>query len=95
MNWYKTAKAHEDLSLEELNEIVKPKWINIDSSFIDQVAYSEAARIFEVKLKNGQVYTYKGIPRKVWKDFMKSESKGKFFNAIIKQRYDLAEDKIQ
>ena len=85
MNWYKKAQT-DDISDEELDEIVRPRWVPVDSSFIDEAAYSEEARILEVKIK-GQVYMHDNVPKSVWDAFMASDSKGTFYNQVIKKRY--------
>ena len=73
MNWYKTAK--ED------------RWERVDSSFIISVLYRKGLQTLSVRLKGGDVYVFKDVLRDVYKDFIKSESKGKFFNSVIKNKY--------
>lgn len=34
-----------------------------------------------------KVYTYQNVPAKVWNGFQKAESKGKFFHANIRPKY--------
>jgi hypothetical protein len=82
------------LSQSEIDDIDKfimetnlDKWISVDSSFISYVAYFAPLSIFEVKLKDGNKYSFKGVPKKVFQAFMRSPSKGKFFNRVIRQRY--------
>jgi len=82
------------LSQSEIDEIDKfiaetklDKWIPVDSSFISHVAYFAPLSIFEVKLKDGNEYSFKGVPKKVFQAFVKSSSKGEFFNRVIRQRY--------
>jgi hypothetical protein len=72
---------------EELEEFSREKWIPIhDSSFIDAIAYYEPLRKLEVKI-HGKEYIHDDVPKRVFKNFMKAESKGKFYNDVIKGRY--------
>jgi len=73
MSWYKTAK--ED------------RWNRVDSSFINSVLYDKGLQTLSIRLKGGEVYAFKDVSRDVYKDFIKSQSKGKFFNDIVKKKY--------
>ena len=84
MNWYKKAKS--DLTEEEREDFARSKWTPVESSFITDIAYYEPLGMLEVKLKNGQEYSYPGIPKKVFKDLMRAKSKGEFFNRVIKKQ---------
>ena len=103
MNWYrKAAKEYEKLKdgeyyfpdskipKEEIDMSgfnTESKWIPVESSFIEAVAYYRPLKMFEVKLKNGSEYSYSGVPEIVYKNFMRAKSKGEFFNRAIKKRY--------
>ena len=79
-----------EISDEDFNAITKDKWIPIhDSSFIGAIAYYEPLGILEVKI-GGTVYIHEGVPKRVFDKLMKAESKGKFYNDIIKKRYGKA-----
>lgn len=82
INWYKIAKEEED----DLSW-VEDKWKPVKSSWITDVAYYEPMGFFEVRLKNGQEYTFKDVPKKIYQDFMDAKSKGEFFNRIIRDKY--------
>lgn len=91
MNWYKIAKKE---IFEIFNETPeedqfggKDKWTSVDSSFITDAAYYEPLGMFEIKMKNGKEYSFAGVPKKIYEDFMASSSKGSFFNRVIKERY--------
>ncbi len=64
------------------------KTIN-NSSAISKVEYTQ---ILEVKFRSGKSYTYTGVPEKVYRDFMGSTSKGKFFQDYIRDRYSYTEE---
>jgi hypothetical protein len=44
----------------------------------------------EVEFRSGAVYRYFAVPRRVFEEFLAAESKGSFFNRIIKPRYPVA-----
>jgi len=85
MNWYKKAKS--GLSDEDFAEITKSKWIDVDSSFIDKIAYYEPLEILDILLKSGKEYSFKNVPKKIFDAFRRSGSKGQYFNKVIKKRY--------
>jgi len=90
MSWYEKVKqslSDKEIDDKTLKEWDAGKWIPVQSSFISDVAYYEASSILEVKLKNGQEYKFLGVPKKVFKNFLKSKSKGEFFNRVIKKNY--------
>jgi len=88
MNWYKTAKEKTaELSEKELEEFTKPKWIPVESSWIAALAYYKPLGMLEVKLKNGTIYGFGGVPQDVFRRFMRSKSKGQFFNRVIRPTY--------
>lgn len=82
MNWYRKSRVVEEIDGVD----VSSKWIPVDSSFIDAFAYYEPLQRLEVKMKNRE-YIHNGVPVKVFKEFMASNSKGKFYNEVIKKNY--------
>jgi hypothetical protein len=42
-----------------------------------------------VKFRAGHMDVYSGVPEKVFKDFMKAPSKGKFFASFIEGQYPM------
>ena len=84
MTWYKKAKQ---LSQEDFDEIVKDRWIPVESSFIEAATYYEPLNILEIKMKNGREYQFNNVPPNIFEAFMKSNSKGRFFNEVIKEKY--------
>ena len=88
MNWYRKARAlSEEDEKELIEELDKPKWIPVESSFISGAAYFEPLSLLEVKFKNGKEYIFDGVPKKVFEDFISAKSKGEFFNRVIKKNY--------
>ena len=66
----------------------------VDSSLIKSVDYNAKSKKLAVELlnlpKKKAVYTFAGVPESVYKKFLKSASKGQFFNTKIKNVYKIA-----
>ena len=58
--------------------------IQINSSVIKSIAY-EADSMF-VLFQDGSLYSYEA-PVQVFKDWLKSESKGRFFNMEVRNKF--------
>lgn len=84
LNWY-NAQQSSDIDTELINELGKDKWTKVDSSFIDALAYHRFAEVLEVRLNNGQVYTFMEISQVTYDEFLNSPSKGRFFQNILKR----------
>ena len=60
----------------------------VESSNIARIGWdAESGLRIEFK-PSGAAYTYPGVSFDVWNDFQESESKGKFFAANIKGKYE-------
>lgn len=56
----------------------------VESSQIKSVGYNATLRVLEVEFKGGSIYQYYNVDAPIHADFMKAESKGKYFGAVIK-----------
>ena len=61
--------------------------IDVASTAIERIEYDELSRDLVVTFTSGRTYTYYGVPRDVYLNFIDAPSKGQFFNAYIKDRY--------
>ena len=61
--------------------------IQIHSGAISEVEYHNKKEEFEVHFRDGTMTTYKKVPKNVYANFLKAESKGKFFNYNIRGVY--------
>ena len=57
----------------------------VESSSIFKVGYRR--RLMQVQFNTGRTYEFRKVPRAVYDQFMKSPSKGEFFNREIKGTY--------
>lgn len=58
--------------------------MRVRSSLIASVAYHAALCFLDLALTNGYRYRYFAVPHHVYKGLLKAPSKGRFFNANIK-----------
>jgi len=61
--------------------------IKVDSSNIRTLDYDSKSRRLIVGFKPSGEYSYFGVPEKVFKAFVESESKGSFFHKVIRNNY--------
>jgi hypothetical protein len=60
---------------------------SVKSSVIRTVGYDVEKRRLEVTFHSGRVYEYDKVPPHVVRDFLTSESLGKYFNEVIRPRF--------
>jgi hypothetical protein len=58
------------------------------SMAVEHLSYDEVAQELHVAFVGGGAYTYYEVPKQVYTAFRAAFSKGQFFNAWIKDRYD-------
>lgn len=61
--------------------------IPVTSTNICSVGYDTDNQLFEVEFNSGAVYQYTNVPLGEYEGLLNSDSKGKYFNANIKNRY--------
>ena len=59
--------------------------MKVQSSTISEINYD--GKLLTVIFNNGREYAYEGVPAKIYEDFSKAESKGKYFHENINYRY--------
>lgn len=57
------------------------------SSSLASAGYDPDMRTLEVEFNNGSVYRYYDVPAGVYGRLMRAQSKGRFLNAHIRDRY--------
>ena len=60
--------------------------MKVQSSMISEINYGE--KRLTVVFNNDSEYVYEGVPVKIYEDFSKAESKGKYFHENINHRYN-------
>lgn len=67
-------------------------FIEVKSSNILEVAYSEENLLLRVRFKSGKVYQYHKVPPEAYKQFILAESKGSYFAKFIKGKYNYIQE---
>lgn len=67
------------------------EWIDVESSNIKSVLYDGEKQELLVQFKSGKIWSYAEVPQQVYDDFMAAGSKGKFFFANIKSKFESTE----
>ena len=58
-----------------------------ESSNIKEIGYNQEQRVVEVVFGNDARYRYAEVPKEIWNDFQKSESKGSYLARNIKGKF--------
>ena len=68
------------------------EWIRtpVKSSAIDSVAYCAYAKVLEIRFRSGEVYCYREVPERTYRDLLSAESMGTFFNRFVKNGFAFA-----
>ncbi len=56
----------------------------VESSNIASIGYDESIETLEVEFNHGGIYQYQNVGQNIYEAFMDAPSKGKFFNAYVK-----------
>jgi hypothetical protein len=67
---------------------IKHVWVEVDSSLVRAVAYDSETRALDVEFASGQIYSYSGVPQAIYDAFISSDTKGQFFNQVVRPTYD-------
>jgi hypothetical protein len=59
----------------------------VDSSTMRSVGYQGKSRILEIEFDSGAVYQYLGVPARIYRQLLRAESKGRYFNSEIREIY--------
>jgi hypothetical protein len=61
--------------------------ITITSTALSSIGYEDQEQYLEVEFSDQQVYRYYQVPRAFYDDLVKADSKGTYFNAVIRPYY--------
>jgi hypothetical protein len=62
--------------------------VRVISSALKAVGYDPATQRMKIRFTSGKVYDFCGVPKHIHAALMKSSSKGTYYNAHIKDRYE-------
>lgn len=61
--------------------------MDVDSTAIREIDYDAERSKLLVRFESGERYVYVGVPGEVHRSFIDADSKGRFFQAQIRDRY--------
>lgn len=61
--------------------------MHVESAAIEAIDYDAGDARLQVTFVSGERYAYGGVPGEVHRAFVEAESKGRFFQARIRDRY--------
>jgi lysyl-tRNA synthetase class 2 len=61
--------------------------MNVESAAISEIDYDAERANLLVRFASGEHYVYVGVPGEVHRSFLDAESKGRFFQTQIRDRY--------
>ena len=61
--------------------------MEVESEAINEIDYGEERAKLMVRFTSGERYVYVGVPGEVHRSFVGAESKGRFFQAEIRDKY--------
>jgi len=61
------------------------------STVIAAISYQAGTQVLEITFLSGAVYRYFRVPEEVYQAFKRARSKGKYFNRLIRERYEFTQ----
>jgi len=71
------------------------RWFPMPSTVIRRFDYDPASEALDVEFVSGRRYRYAGVPQEVAAAFRAALSKGRYFNAHIRDDYSFAEPTLE
>jgi hypothetical protein len=60
----------------------------VESDVIHAIGHDEETNVLEIIFNTGQIYQYRNVPRTLYEEFLKSDSKGKYFQENIRGEFE-------
>lgn len=60
----------------------------VESDVIHAIGYDPELQILEIIFNNGSIYQYRGVPRDVFDQIMRADSKGSYFQNNIRDEFE-------
>jgi len=71
--------------------VTAPRLAPVESSSIAAIGYSATERALWVQFVSGRTYRYADVPKDVHEEFLRADSKGRYFNSEIRDSYAFTE----
>lgn len=59
----------------------------VESTTLGSAGHDAHSTVLELQFRNGAVYQYFRVPRRIYDDLLRADSKGGYFNQNIRGRY--------
>jgi hypothetical protein len=60
----------------------------VTSDVIHAIGYDNETSVLEIIFNGGAIYQYRGVPRQVFEELMRAESKGAYFQNNIRDEFE-------
>lgn len=64
--------------------------VDLQSTSLNAATYQDQSAFLELEFRGGVRYRYRGVPEKVYQELLSAESKGRYFNQHIRNRFPYA-----
>ena len=65
-----------------------------NSTLLKAAAYYAQLAVLERQFQNGTVYCYLGVPAQIYNQLLQAESKGRYFNSHIRNRFNFTKSPL-
>ena len=64
--------------------------VDLKSTSLHAATYQDQSAFLELEFCSGAIYQYLGVPAQTYQDLLSAESKGRYFNQHIRNRFPFA-----
>ena len=64
--------------------------VDLKSTSLNAATYQDQSAFLELEFRSGVSYRYLGVPEQVYRELLSAESKGRYFNQHIRNRFAYA-----
>jgi hypothetical protein len=64
--------------------------VDLKSTSLNAATYQEHSGFLDLELRSGAIYRYLGVPATTYEELLRAESKGRYFNQHIRNRFAFA-----
>ena len=61
--------------------------VDLKSTSLNAATYQDQSAFLELEFRNGAIYRYVGVPTQTYQELLRAESKGRYFNQHIRNRF--------
>ena len=61
--------------------------VDLQSTSLNAATYQDQSASLELEFRSGAIYCYRGVPEQVYQELLSAESKGRYFNQHIRNRF--------